>query len=85
LIKRSDIKKARMLLKSVITTNPKHAPGWISAARIEEVAGKMAAARELIAQGCIECPTSEDIWIESSRLNVRCHLSFFNVMVMCTI
>lgn len=37
----SDIKKARLLLKSVIQTNPKHAPGWIAAARLEEVAGKL--------------------------------------------
>jgi pre-mRNA-processing factor 6 len=44
----SDIKKARMLLCSVITTNPKHGPGWIAAARLEEVATKMAAAREII-------------------------------------
>jgi len=34
-----DIKKARTLLKSVIGTNPKHAPGWVAAARLEEVAG----------------------------------------------
>ncbi len=31
-----DIKKARTLLTSVISTNPKHAPGWIAAARLEE-------------------------------------------------
>ncbi len=37
----SDIKKARLLLKSVIQTNPRHAPGWIAAARLEEVAGKL--------------------------------------------
>ena len=29
-----DIKKARSLLDSVIKTNPKHAPGWIAAARM---------------------------------------------------
>lgn len=34
-----DIKKARTLLKSVINTNPKHAPGWVAAARLEELAG----------------------------------------------
>ena len=34
-----DIKKARTLLKSVIGTNPKHAPGWVAASRLEEVAG----------------------------------------------
>ena len=33
----SDIKKARLLLKSVTNTNPKHAPGWIAAARLEEL------------------------------------------------
>ncbi len=36
-----DIKKARLLLKSVIQTNPKHAPGWIAAARLEERAGQL--------------------------------------------
>jgi pre-mRNA-processing factor 6 len=33
----SDIKKARTLLKSVTNTNPRHAPGWIAAARLEEL------------------------------------------------
>ncbi|ORY50364.1 hypothetical protein BCR33DRAFT_713186 [Rhizoclosmatium globosum] len=65
----SDMKKARQLLRSVITTNPKHAPGWIAAARLEEVAQKIVAARELAAKGCEECPLSEDIWLESARLN----------------
>lgn len=64
-----DIKKARSLLDSVIRTNPKHAPGWIAAARLEEVAGKMAVARKVIAQGCEQCPRSEDVWLESARLN----------------
>ncbi|KAI9203430.1 PRP1 splicing factor, N-terminal-domain-containing protein [Polychytrium aggregatum] len=65
----SDIKKARTLLKSVTVTNPKHAPGWIAAARLEEVAGKIVTAREVIAKGCQECPKSEDVWLESARLN----------------
>ena len=30
-----DYKKARLLLKSVITTNQKNAAGWIAAARVE--------------------------------------------------
>lgn len=33
----SDIKKARTLLKSVTATNPRYAPGWIAAARLEEL------------------------------------------------
>lgn len=64
----SDIKKARLLLKSVINTNPKHAPGWIAAARLEEVAGRLAQAKELIMKGCEMCPGSEDVWLEASRL-----------------
>ena len=65
----SDIKKARLLLKSVISTNPKHAPGWIAAARLEELAGKLQAARSFIQKGCDSCPKSEDVWIEAARLN----------------
>ncbi|KAA8526399.1 hypothetical protein F0562_008398 [Nyssa sinensis] len=65
----SDIKKARLLLKSVTQTNPKHPPGWIAAARLEEVAGKIQAARQLIKKGCEECPKNEDVWLEACRLS----------------
>ncbi|CAI9110615.1 OLC1v1010671C1 [Oldenlandia corymbosa var. corymbosa] len=64
----ADIKKARLLLSSVTHSNPKHPPGWIAAARLEEVAGKLAVARQLIKRGCEECPNSEDIWVEAVRL-----------------
>ncbi|KAI3826694.1 hypothetical protein L1987_00746 [Smallanthus sonchifolius] len=64
----SDIKKARLLLKSVIQTNPKHPPGWIAAARLEEVDGKIQVARELIRKGCEECLKNEDVLIEACRL-----------------
>ena len=43
--------KARLLLKSVTSTNPGHGPGWIAAARLEEVAGKLVAARQ-VPSGC---------------------------------
>jgi pre-mRNA-processing factor 6 len=64
-----DIKRVRVLLESVIRTNPKHAPGWIAAARLEELAGKIVAARNVIARGCEHCPKSEDAWLENIRLN----------------
>lgn len=64
----NDIKKARLLLKSVRETNPTHPPGWIASARLEEVTGKLQQARNLIMKGCEECPTSEDIWLEAARL-----------------
>ncbi|KAJ1980509.1 U4/U6 x U5 tri-snRNP complex subunit Prp1 [Dimargaris xerosporica] len=65
----ADIKRARTLLHAVTSTNPKHAPGWIAAARLEEVAGKLSQARATIARGCEECAQSEDIWLEAARLN----------------
>jgi len=37
----NDLKKARALLKSVISINPKNSSGWIAAARVEELDGKL--------------------------------------------
>ena len=37
----NDFKKARKLLNSIITTNENSASGWIAAARIEELDGKI--------------------------------------------
>lgn len=64
-----DIKKARLLLKSVRDTNPKHGPAWIASARVEEAAGKILQARKLIQEGCQTCPDSEDVWLEAARLH----------------
>lgn len=64
-----DISRARELLSSVIKTNPNNGPGWIAAARVEELAGKLVSARNVIANGCKQCPKSEDVWLENIRLN----------------
>ena len=64
-----DIIKARLLLKSVRDTNPKHGPGWIASARVEEAAGKTLQARKIIQNGCTVCPDSEDVWLEAARLH----------------
>ncbi|XP_031624635.1 pre-mRNA-processing factor 6 [Contarinia nasturtii] len=64
----NDIKKARLLLKSVRETNPNHPPAWIASARLEEVTGKVQMARNLIMQGCEINPKSEDLWLEAARL-----------------
>ncbi|KAI1362908.1 PRP1 splicing factor [Xylaria arbuscula] len=64
-----DINRVRELLESVIKTNPNNGPGWIAAARLEELAGKIVAARNVIARGCEHCPKSEDVWLENIRLN----------------
>uniref|UniRef100_A0A1Y1M7J4 Pre-mRNA-processing factor 6 n=1 Tax=Photinus pyralis TaxID=7054 RepID=A0A1Y1M7J4_PHOPY len=64
----NDIKKARLLLKSVRETNPNHPPAWIATARLEEVTGKIQAARNLIMKGCETNAQSEDLWLEAARL-----------------
>ncbi|KAJ9103855.1 hypothetical protein QFC21_002317 [Naganishia friedmannii] len=64
-----DIKRARQLLDSVIKTNPKHGPGWIAAASLEQHAKKMVAARKIIAQGCEQCPKNEDVWFHAADIN----------------
>ncbi|KAF7767988.1 hypothetical protein Agabi119p4_7231 [Agaricus bisporus var. burnettii] len=64
-----DIKRARMLFDSLVKSNPKHAPGWIAAACLEEHAGRMVAARKIIKTGCENCPKSEDVWLEAARLH----------------
>jgi len=63
----NDVKKARLLLKSVRETNPNHPPAWIASARLEEVTGKVQAARNLIMKGTEVCPKSEDVWLEAAR------------------
>lgn len=57
----SDIKKARLLLKSVRETNPHHPPAWIASARLEEVTGKLQVARNLIMKGTEMCPKVKPI------------------------
>ncbi|KAK9089353.1 hypothetical protein Scep_028435 [Stephania cephalantha] len=69
----SDIKKARLLLKSVTQTNPKHPPGWIAAARLEEVAGKFKLAspdeaKGVIARGIKSIPNSVKLWMHAAKL-----------------
>ncbi|CAG9460105.1 unnamed protein product [Pedinophyceae sp. YPF-701] len=64
----SDLKRARLLFKSIIQTNPTNYTGWIGAARLEVQAGNPQAARNLIMKGCEACPGSEDVWLEAARL-----------------
>eukprot|EP00501_MAST-03F_sp_TOSAG23-6_P000956 GSMAST32.ASY1.ANO1.992.1 assembled CDS len=64
----ADIKKGRLLLQSVTKTNPKEPAGWIAYARLELAAGKMVAARNVIRSGCVSCPESEDVWLESAAM-----------------
>lgn len=60
-----------MLFDSLVKSNPKHAPGWIAAACVEEHAGRMVVARKIIKAGCENCPTNEDVWLEAARLHTN--------------
>ena len=63
-----DINRVRVLLESVIKTNPKHAPGFIAAGRLEELGGKLVQACKVVTRGCEINPHSEDLWLENIRL-----------------
>jgi pre-mRNA-processing factor 6 len=65
----NDIKKARTILKSVVSSDPKNAKGWVAAARLEELDGKLQEARNIIAQAAENILDSEDIWLEATRLH----------------
>ncbi|KYM79757.1 Pre-mRNA-processing factor 6 [Atta colombica] len=55
----NDIKKAKLLLKSVRKTNPNHPPAWIAFAHLEEMTGK---AKAVIAQLVRHIPTFVRLW-----------------------
>ena len=65
----NDLKKARVLLRAVIKANPASTSGWVAAARVEELDGKLQEARSLLEQACTQFPTSEDVWAELARLS----------------
>ncbi|GAV51567.1 hypothetical protein ZYGR_0AF00380 [Zygosaccharomyces rouxii] len=64
-----DLKKMRTILQSYRNADPKKPEGWVASARLEERARKLRTARNIIEQGCFECPRSEDVWLENIRLN----------------
>ena len=76
----ADFKKARLLMKSIINTNPKNVAGWVGAARIEEMDGKISQAREIISQAAENILDSEDIWLEAARLHVN-YLKIFLIKI----
>ncbi|KAI1705808.1 tetratricopeptide repeat domain-containing protein [Ditylenchus destructor] len=65
----NDIKKARMLFKSVRETNPKLPQAWIASAALEQTVGKLQVARNLIMEGCEKNSKSEDLWLEAVKLH----------------
>ena len=63
-----DMKKAKLLLNNLITTNPENPLSWISAARLEMMDNELVKAREILAKAIEKIKNSEELWIEYSRL-----------------
>lgn len=64
-----DFRKARLLFKNLLLTNPKNASGWIASARLEELDGKLDQARSIITEAANTIFDNEDIWLEAARLH----------------
>jgi len=64
----AEVKKARLLFKSITRSDPTNATGWLAAARLEEVVGNIPEAKGVLARGITNCPTSEDLWMNAIRL-----------------
>ena len=64
----AEVKKARLLFKSITKTDPNNPTGWLAAARLEEVSGSPDDAKAVVAKGLSHCPTSEDLWLAAVRL-----------------
>lgn len=56
-----DVKRASILFDSLVKSNSKHVLGWVAAARFEEHAWRMVAARKLTKTGCGHRQKSEDV------------------------
>ncbi|CUS21577.1 LAQU0S03e05776g1_1 [Lachancea quebecensis] len=64
-----DLRKMRAILVSYRKADPKKPQGWIASARLEEKANKFRLAKNLIEEGCNQCPYDANIWLENIRLN----------------
>lgn len=63
-----DLKKLRLLIRAMISSNPNQAQTWLAASRLEEKDSNVKAAKQVLQEACLQCPDSEDIWIEAARL-----------------
>ena len=67
----AEIKKARLLFRSITRSDPKNATAWLASARLEEVAGNVPEAKAILAKGLSECKESEELWLGAVRLEAN--------------
>lgn len=65
----SKLKDYREEFAAIRAANPTFENAWIISVRLEEAAGKIQAAKDLILRACEQCPKSADIWCEAIRLH----------------
>ncbi|ODV90593.1 hypothetical protein CANCADRAFT_2323 [Tortispora caseinolytica NRRL Y-17796] len=63
-----DTDKTRKLIESVLKSNPAHAPAWIALAQLECSVAHTSKAKRILADARANCPSSEDIWLESLKI-----------------
>lgn len=64
-----DLDRAKTIMRGIVQGNPGNPAGWIAAARLEEVSGRVKSARALLLSARTgPCRESEDVWLESLRL-----------------
>lgn len=64
-----DINVSREVNRRITLANPGYPHGWVAYARLEALAGDIALARKIIREGCENCKTSEEIWLEAARIH----------------
>lgn len=64
-----EVKKMRIIFQSYRKSMPKEPQSWIASARLEEKCNRFQTAKNIISEGCQECPRSDDIWLENIRLH----------------
>ena len=62
-----EVKKARLLFKSVTKADPTNPTGWIAAARLEESTGNPDDAKAIIARALSHCGSCEELWLMAVR------------------
>ena len=67
----AEVKKARLLFKSVTRADPSNPTGWIAAARLEESLGNSEEAKTVVARALSNCASSEDLWLMAARLELQ--------------
>ncbi|EFC49970.1 predicted protein [Naegleria gruberi] len=66
---RVQIKKYRKLFKRATQVRPENIGSWMGRARLEELAGDLKKACKVIEKACNIVTDSEELWLESIRLN----------------